>query len=284
MRWSFFILLQCLLIGIAAGVIYMHKDRVAIVKKPPASLAQWYKPENKRQVWLHNMFKLRRETQAIRYYADHNDAKHLKKWVARFRKHYLEVGRMVPEWQKKLNLAAVARLQKSTGEKDFQDIPGALDEIDKSCKSCHTGYRAVAASMYRAPDFSRIKISPSTTFQAHMKKLVEQVNRIKIASGDGRKDSAIASLTDLKEGISRLGKTCINCHKKEAIEYPSDGIRKAMSSLGHSLKSGTLKDQGEDLGALAVLACARCHGTHRIAFDIRKTFTDKPDWLQLIRH
>ena len=28
---------------------------------PPESLAQWYKPANKRQVWLHTLFRLRRE-------------------------------------------------------------------------------------------------------------------------------------------------------------------------------------------------------------------------------
>jgi len=32
MRWPAFILLQCLLIGVVAGIIYLHKDRVAMVK------------------------------------------------------------------------------------------------------------------------------------------------------------------------------------------------------------------------------------------------------------
>jgi len=284
MRWPFFILLQCLLIGVVAVIIYIHKDRVVMVKKPPASLARWYKPENKKQVWLHNMFKLRREIQAARYYAGHDDAEHLEKWVTRFSKHYLKIGEMLPEWKNKLNMKAVSSLQNSAREKRFQDIPRTLDVINKSCKSCHTNYRAVTASMYRVPDFSAIKISPAITFKAHMKKLTKQVNQIKIASEDGRKDIAISSLSDLKKGIHTLGKTCVNCHKKDTKEYPTGSIRKAISSLGRSLNNGTLKDQGQDLGALAVLACARCHGTHRIAYDIRKTFTDKPNWLELIKH
>ena len=81
MRWLYFILLQCLLIGIIGAVVYIHKDRVALIKTPPASLAQWYKPENKRQVWLHNMFKLRREMQAVRLYADNKEDNHLQKWT-----------------------------------------------------------------------------------------------------------------------------------------------------------------------------------------------------------
>jgi cytochrome c556 len=284
MRWTSFILLQCLLIGAVAGVIYIHRDQVAVVKKPPASLAQWYKPQNKRQIWLHNMFKLRREMQAAQHYADQNDAGHLEKWVAQFSEHYLKIGEMVPEWKKKLNVEAVSSLQQSAREHRFEGVSRALDDINKSCKSCHTDFRAITASMYRTPDFSPIKVNPSTTFKAHMEKLTKQVNQIKIASEDGQKDVALSSLSDLRTGIQTLGETCVNCHKKDTRTYPNDTISKTISSLEQSLKTGTLKDQGRDLGTLAVLACARCHGTHRIAYDIRKTFTDKPNWLELIKH
>jgi len=230
------------------------------------------------------MFKLRREAQAVRHYAGRNDAEHLEKWATRFSKHYLKIGEMVPEWKNKLNMEAISGLRNSARQNRFRDIPRALDEINKSCKSCHTNYRAVTVSMYRAPDFSPIKINSATTLKAHMKKLSRQINRIKIASEDGKKDIAIAALSDLKKGIHTLGKTCINCHKKDTRAYPSDSISNAIGSLEHSLNAGALKDQGRDMGALAVLACARCHGTHRIAYDIRKTFTDKPDWLELIKH
>jgi cytochrome c556 len=284
MRWLSFVFLQCLLIGLVAGTVYMHKDRVTILKKPPASLAQWYKPENKRQVWLHNMFKLRREIQAIQYYADNNDAEHLEKWIAQFSEHYLKIGEMVPQWKKKLDVKAVSGLQNSARENHSKDISQMLDEINNSCKSCHADYRAITASMYRAPDFSPVKINASITFKAHMKKLVKQVNQIKIASEDGLKDAAISSLSDLKKGIHVLGETCIICHEKDTRKYPNDSISKALSNLEQSLETGTLKDQGRNLGTLAVLACARCHGTHRIAYDIRKTFTDQSNWLELIRH
>jgi len=61
-------------------------------------------------------------------------------------------------------------------------------------------------------------------------------------------------------------------------------INKTLTNLAESLKTGTSKDQGRELGTLAVLACARCHGTHRIPYDSMKTFTDRPDWRELIRH
>ncbi|MEA3301943.1 MAG: hypothetical protein U9Q75_01605 [Pseudomonadota bacterium] len=36
----------------------VHAEGTITLEKPPASLKQWYKPENKRNVWHHNMFKL----------------------------------------------------------------------------------------------------------------------------------------------------------------------------------------------------------------------------------
>ena len=283
-RWSHFMLLQCLLVVIVGGIVYIHKDRVTVIKRPPASLAQWYKPENKRQVWLHNMFKLRREMQAVRFYADNKDEKYLEKWVSLLSEHYLEIGEMVPEWQKKLDREAITRLRQSASSGRYQDVSQILDNLDESCVSCHKDYRAITATMYRAPDFSSMEIDPSTSLEAHMEELTRQVNRIKIAAEDGMQDIALAALADLEKGINELGETCLDCHKKDTRVYPDETINNTLGSLGESLRTGSLKDQGRELGTLAVLACARCHGTHRLAYDSRKLFVDRQSWVELIKH
>ena len=284
MRVSHFILLQCLLLLVVGGIVYLHKDRVTLIRNPPASLAQWYKPENERQVWLHTMFKLRREMQAVRFYAEDKDAKPLGKWVALLSEHYLEIGEMVPEWKKKLDVEALGDLQESAESNRYQDVSQALDNLNESCESCHKDYRAITATMYRAPDFSSMEIDPSTAFEAHMEALTQQVNQIKIASEDGMQDVALSSLSDLEKGINVLGETCSTCHKKDVRVYPDETINNTISSLGESLRTGTLKDQGRELGTLAVLACARCHGTHRLAYDTRRLFVDRQSWVELLKH
>ncbi len=284
MRWPHFFILLCLLVVIAGGVVYLHKDRVALMKLPPASLAKWYKPLNKRQVWLHNMFKLRREMQAVRFYSDKQNAKLLEKWVTRLSVNYLKIGEMVPEWENELDKEALARLQESAGNNRYQDVKRTLDELGESCESCHADYRAVSATMYRAPDFSILEVSPSVSFKKHMEELSKRLNAIKIASEDGMQDMAQLALAGLEKGMEELGKTCSTCHKKDTRVYPDVIIRKALAGLGESMKTGTVKDQGRELGTLAVLACARCHGTHRIAYGARKMLTDRPGWLELMRH
>lgn len=284
MRWTHFILLQCLLVVVIAGIVYLHKDRVILLKAPPASLAQWYKPDNERQVWLHTMFNLRREMQAARLYAENKDAEYLDKWVTRLSEHYLKIGEMVPEWQKHLDMDAIGNLQKSTSGNNYQDVLDTLDNLEDSCNACHVDYRAVTATMYRAPDFSSMRISDSTSLETHMQVLTRQINQIKIASEDGQQDIALASLADLERDMNALGGTCSDCHKKDTRIYPDDTMKNTIASLADSLRSGTPKDQGRELGTLAVLACARCHGTHRIPYDSMRTFTDRPDWRELIRH
>ena len=284
MRWSYFILLQVLLIAIFSGAVYIHKDKVILLGKPPQSLAKWYKPENKRQVWLHNMFKLRREMQAVRFYADRKDGKGLEGWVSDLGRHYLEIGEMVPEWKGLLDLKALSRLQESARAGRYGDLALAVDDLNKSCRSCHDDYRAVTAAIYRAPDFSSLEINPSTSFASHMERLTHDVNQIMIASQGGMKELALSSLSDLREGIDMLGHSCGSCHKKDGPAYPGDTIIKTMASLEESLENGTAKEQGRHLGTLAVLACARCHGTHRISYDAGKILSKDQDWLELIRH
>ncbi|MCK5336958.1 MAG: hypothetical protein KAQ67_12390, partial [Gammaproteobacteria bacterium] len=60
----FFPVIQLILFSFLFSPTAYAEDSVKL-DTPPASLEKWYKPANKRQVWLHTMFRLRREMQAI---------------------------------------------------------------------------------------------------------------------------------------------------------------------------------------------------------------------------
>jgi len=284
MRWAYFIVLQAILVLVIGGIVYKHKDKAIIVKTPPKELAQWYKPENKRQVWLHNMFKLRREMQAVQFYAETKDSKHLGEWALALNEHYLKIGEMIPSWNKKLDVSILLTLQANVIEENYEGVITAVDKLQENCDSCHQDYQAITALTYRAPDFSSVEIEPSLSFNSHMHTLTEQVNQIKIASKDGMQDLAISSLVDLKQGMQKLGEVCTDCHKKDSKAYPSEQMSKTLLSLENSLKTGSEKEQGRDLGTLAVLACARCHGTHRLAFGAKKLLLKEPDLTELLKH
>jgi len=284
MRWTHFIVLQFILVLAIAGLVYKHNDKATIIKTPPTELAQWYKPENKRQVWLHNMFKLRREMQAVQFYAENKDNEHLEKWALALNEHYLKIGKMVPNWNKKLDITTISSLQNQVVNQDYSAVLAAVNTLQNNCDSCHNDYQAITALTYRAPDFSTIEIEPSVSFNSHMHTLTKEVNQIKIASEDGMLDLAISSLTSLKQDMHKLGQVCTDCHKKDKKPYPSKQMKKTLLSLENSLKSGTVKEQGRDLGTLAVLACARCHGTHKLAFATKVLLSKEPNLTELLKH
>ena len=284
MRWRYFIILQAITLLVAAGLIYKHQDKTQLVKTPPTELAQWYKPENKRQVWLHNMFKLRREMQAVAFYAQNEDADNLQKWTDKLNQHYTKIAEMVPAWQKKLAVSTMAELTNASENKQYVSVLVQHKILQKSCDSCHDDYQAVTALTYRTPDFSKIQISPELSFVGHMETLTRQVNQIKISAQDGNKSLALSSLAGLNDDMTILGETCVDCHKKDRKAYPTETMIKTLSSLKQSLESGTAKEQGRDLGTLAVLACARCHGTHRIAYGAKQKLVKEVAFSDLIKH
>lgn len=284
MKWIYFIVLQFLIVLLVVRIAYQHSDKAIIIKIPPKELAPWYKPENKRQVWLHNMFNLRREMQAIEFYADKKDNEHLTDWALKLNKHYPEIGKMVPTWKKKLDLSTLSNLQSKVVNKDYAGVLGAVNTLQKSCDSCHVDYQSITALTYRSPDFAIIEIEPLVSFNSHMKILSKDVNQIKISSQDSMPDLAVSSLTDLKRGMNELGQVCVNCHKNDLKVYPSEQMNKTLFSLEKNLKSGSLKDQAMDLGTLAVMACANCHGTHRLSFDAKTLLSNKPSLAELLKH
>jgi cytochrome c556 len=284
MRWSVFLVIQCLIILVIVGGFYIHQEHVIVLKAPPESIAQWYKPQNKRQVWLHTMFRLRREMLAIEIYAKTKDDKNLQKWAEKLNDDYHEIAKMVPEWQKRLDLTTIANIQKSVNEKRYNDVAHALGELGDSCQSCHTDFRAVTATMYRVPDFSDMKIDGSTSLISHMRTMSKQVNQIKIAFVDGRQDAALSALLDLKKGMNSLGEVCDNCHKKPSKTYPNEKMTHTMANLEQSLKTGSLEEQGKALGTVAVMVCAECHGTHRLAHDAKTLLSKKKNWGELLKH
>jgi cytochrome c556 len=246
------------------------------VALPPESLAKWYKPQNDRQVWLHTMFNLRREMQAVTEYAASGDQPLMEKWAERFAKHYRSIADMVPEWKDELDYEWLDRLQVGVQQGDGLQVAAALKKIGQGCSACHREYRATVALIYRAPDFSGIKVKRKSgetqTSQELMQELSTLINRIKIASDDARNAQALNALALLNEGLDDLGGVCATCHKDAPPKerYLGKLTQEALADLEKGLHQGDQKLVGRSLGSAAVYACARCHAVHRSLYDMRE--------------
>lgn len=244
---------------------------------PPASIGQWYKPQNDRQVWLHTMFSLRREMQAVAEYAAAGEPALARKWTERFAGHYLKIAEMVPEWKDELDYGWLERLQSAAQVGDGEAVALALRKLDQGCKSCHREFRAVTAMLYRTPDFGKLRVTRSSDgvpvdYPEVMEELSTLVNRIKISLDDDRATRALASLDQLRNRLADLGESCAGCHKDPAPRerYLGSLTANALQDLERGLKQRDRKLAGRSLGSAAVYACARCHAVHRAPYDMRE--------------
>ncbi len=272
-----YLLTALLLIGaaiIAPSSLGAGEEGIVLPSLPP-SLGRWYKPANKRQVWLHTMFALRREMQAVSEYLDSGDWGHARAWAERLAGHYERIGEMVPEWREQLDPDELVALRAALKRRDTARARRALRALSHGCDACHRDYRALAAARYRVPTYRdrRVTVHGETlTYPALMARLSVRLNRIKIAAMDGRKADARGAFMELRTLLDALGGDCAACHRQDPVPRErilGDGARALLDRLEQAL-SGAETDSGRLLGEMAVTVCARCHGLHRTLADLRE--------------
>lgn len=246
----------------------------------PPSLADWYKPRAERQVWLHLMFSLRRELQAVEEYAAAGERTLTGRWAERLLGHYAEIAERVPEWSDELDREAADALRDAVRGGDLAGAQRAARKIGQSCDGCHREYRSLAAARFRSPDFSGLRLPGAgggeISYADAMQSLSVELNRVKIASEDGRWDSATVAQEGLAAGLERLGRGCSACHDDT---FPRDRIlgaetERTLGALRDAIGARDVRATGRLLGEAAVKVCARCHGVHRTLSDLRDAVFD----------
>ena len=273
---TYFLFNLVIYLGINAWAIPAYAESTVTLKSPPTSLEEWYKPANKRQVWLHTMFRLRREMQAVAEYAKTNDQAAMEKWIKRLDEDYNKIADMVPEWEKETKPRLIPELEMFAEKGDSYRIGKTLKMIQRTCDDCHTYYQPLVIATYRSPHYGDIKIKGDDgemqSFEENMEQLSESVNLTLIALDDGRNDVAMQASKSLAVQLDRLGDSCSSCHKDDA--YPQERIlgkatRQRLDKLQTNISEGRVKDSQKLMGEIAVTVCARCHNTHRIVSDLR---------------
>ncbi|PUD98276.1 MAG: hypothetical protein C3L26_13095 [Candidatus Sedimenticola endophacoides] len=192
----------------------------------------------------------------------------------RFAASYRRIGEMVPQWSDALDLESLQRLESAMAAGDAGEVPRLLRKLSHSCDSCHREYRAVTVALYRTPDFSALRVDDGAggtlTYPEAMERLSVLVNRVRIASDDGRAQAAREALHALDGGLDALAGSCGACHR-DAV--PADRVfadrSRQFAVLGAALETADREAAGRALGDIAVKVCALCHGVHRTLHDLK---------------
>jgi len=249
------------------------------LKKPPAELAKWYKPANKRQVWLHTMFGLRRAMLAINDYSAQEKQSDLEKWSEKFIKDYQSMGEMMPQWSDYLYTDKLEYLQQQVNNRNYSAIAPLLKKISKSCMHCHDDYQTIATLLFRSPNFNNRSIEESfsgekISYDDIMLQLSDSVNRINIAIKDNYFSDAQQQLEPLTDQLDHLATSCGDCHQKDEVPVQRimDVSRALLPELTEKLAAKNKKQAGRKLGEFAVKVCAKCHAIHKLPSDLQLLF------------
>ena len=243
---------------------------------PPQSLGKWYKPQNEHQVWFYNMLTLDRAMQALGVYTALNDREHLTQWAETFNTSYRRIAEMVPEWKDELELEWADRMLSAAKAGDSEGLATAMRKVGVSCRSCHNEYQAVAAAIYRGPDFEKVTVERSETleeipFHEAMEGLSTAINRLGIAVQDGRFEAAAKNTAKLATRLNDLGGACQSCHDdtdpREAILGASNMA--ILDRLNDALTSQDGARAGKELQHFGGAVCGECHSIHRTLADLR---------------
>ncbi|MEN8169346.1 MAG: hypothetical protein ABFS08_03900 [Pseudomonadota bacterium] len=270
------LLLLALFLSIGATASFAEDDLEVTINQPPISIEQWYKPANKRQVWLHTMFRLRREMQAISEYSAYEDRERLVRWTEKFRDDYRSIGKMVPEWADELELGLSDNLLVAANKGDYQEVASIQQKIGRSCMGCHKEFRAVTAALYRGANFSDVVVENGETMEEQKYKdamtgLSTAMNRIKIAIEDDRFEAASSAYTLMEHRLGDLSESCSACHKTDRQRDYLLGKKNMndVKKLGELIEAKEVKQSQRALGGVAVQICATCHSIHRTLSDLR---------------
>ena len=251
-----------------------QSQAIELDKELPESLGKWYKPENKRQVWLHTMFGMRRELQAVEEYIEQKDVTGINKWSDRLITHYRKLPIMVPEWEEHVDLNIVDALEQAVQKKELSSIRFNLRKLQKKCRSCHQKYRVLASLKYRSADFSALTIhseSKDYKYPRFMKIISRSLNRIRIAAEDEHWAAAADASKQFQLELGMLGENCASCHKdKEPYErILGSSTSHSIDQMDEAITEQNIRSVKMTLGETAVKVCALCHGVHRTLTDIR---------------
>lgn len=255
----------------------MQRAKAIELELPPSSIRAWYKPENKRQVFLHKMFALRESLGAVELYAERGERERMVEWAGKFKEDYAAVPSMVPEWASITDNAAADALLVAAKSNDTAELDRQLDALRDDCNACHTRFSATTTALFRSPDYSGLKVQDSAredsvSYARMMGRLAGSVTMLKISRKDGDLPAAQQAVSVLTRQLRDLEKGCVDCHAEASAPARILGADtfETLAELEASLaEPHDPKVSGRLLGTVGATVCGQCHSIHRTLGDLR---------------
>lgn len=249
------------------------------LKEPPKTLSKYYPPNSNKMEFLNSMYAMSTAFTGMFTNIQENDWKNAEKWANILRENYLNIGKMVPEFDKGLKKNEVNALVEAVKSKDMEKVKFNADAVGKSCMQCHQNYKVSTKILYHYPSFEVINIEDPVSrsnveFHDYMKKVSDSMKKMRVYLEDGKFDKAVAEGNNFIKRVKGISQSCNECHNnKLSIEiYQGKELEEKLNLLSKALQSKNKEEIYKSVGWISMNNCSKCHNTHQTVAELKEKF------------
>ncbi|HWR84281.1 MAG TPA: hypothetical protein VN285_13365 [Candidatus Deferrimicrobium sp.] len=239
------------------------------VRTIPASLSNLYPPRSPAPTYLLAMLGMARAFSGIVCDVLENDSANAQSGFGTFKKSYLEVSNMVPEWKQEFPLQPIEALNAALSTGDPSKIMPAVDEVGKICHNCHTAAMPPVQQKYRWNNFGDISVTDpisgqQVSYARFMLMMETNFDGIGVDVQQGQRDNALLQLTGFSARFQAMAEACMICHDSERKYYVDTSVTNLISTLQAELSRSEVNGDvvGRLLRSIGQESCSKCHLVH----------------------
>jgi hypothetical protein len=235
----------------------------------PSSLDTLYPPKAAQPLYLFSMLGLGTRFSAIVADLSENKPQDAVADFELFSAQYVEVSKLVPEWQRYYPASPVDGLRAALKTGDRAKIMGAYEKVGKVCHDCHAAYMPIVQQKYHWGNFYAIKVKdPLSKEDVDFIRLMQYLDAnfagISVSVERGDKETAQKQLQGFDARFQAMKETCKSCHDTERKEYVDDNVQTLIKQLGQALNGSSADPKvAEPLRQkIGMEGCIKCHWVH----------------------
>jgi cytochrome c556/catechol 2,3-dioxygenase-like lactoylglutathione lyase family enzyme len=206
------------------------KEPAATATSLPSSLDALFPPKAEQPVFLFRMFGIGIPLTGIVSDLFENDFQHARANFEKFKAQYVEVSKLVPEWQTKFPMGPVEKLGAALEQGDQGKVMAAIEEVGKVCADCHVAAMPKVQQKYHWGDFGEVIVKdPLTNEDVDFPRLMQFLNAnfvgITLDAEQGQAENAQKQFQGFNARFQALKEACDYCHDTERRYYVDDSVQ-----------------------------------------------------------
>lgn len=235
----------------------------------PASLDNFFPPKADQPFYLFRMLGMNKSFTGVVVDLLENDVENARTNFEEFKTQYLEVSKLVPEWESYFPAEPLDELGRALETGNQEKVLAAIDQVGKVCTNCHIPNVPKVQYKYFWGDFQSIRITdPLTNREVNNQQLMQLIDAsftgIEVDVEQGQIENAQRHLQDFRARFQAMEETCMNCHDTERHYYVDESVKAMIDKLGQALSTSP-----DDLSMISKLSqgigmesCFKCHLVH----------------------